>query len=491
LDETFLIDFIRLSDFRIFRKNELICEKGEYEETSCIILSGSVGVWVKNKRGMKEKMSSLGAGEIFGEIATLSGNPRTTTIISNERSEIFYMDKKVLFKLMDYSKKIRALINKRYRERLLKTELKKIKIFDGLSNMFFEELICCVDLVTYQMGETVVSYGEKAIDFFLIIFGFAKVLIPRSGNKKGQVKDMSQSPLLSQPHNQKTGFKIASYLSPGQYFGEIGLIESRKRTATVLALTRLELVKINQAKFHSILNRYSNIKNLLEKVVVHRKRMDLKLAENASYERLMDWVVSSNVIQSDSVLLIDLNKCIMCENCIDTCRKLFGTSRLFLNGLKLKNLLIPASCRHCHDPLCLPDCPTGAILRDYSGEVYFEDFCIGCGTCAKDCPFDVIIIVNRKEKKYSHGLNAVNKIFFKTYMKNKQRGISLEVLDMNEKDKSKPLLKKKRKPSIKIATKCDSCKGFPYMGCVQNCPSGAAQMINPIEYFKELYPFRF
>ncbi len=490
LDIKFLSKFVSSADLRIFKKNELICAEGDYEDTCCAILSGSVSIWVKNKNGEKVQVACLGAGETFGEIAALSGNPRIATIISDEFSEILCIDKKALFALMDYSEEVRAFINKRYRERLLKTQLKKIKIFDGLSNKFFEELISSVDLITYQLGETVVSYGEESSDFFLIIFGFAKVWIPRSNGRKGQTNDMSQPQLPSELQKRAANFKIAAYLSPGQYFGEIGLIEKRKRTATVLALTRLELVKIDQAKFHAILSKYCDVKKLLEKVVANRKRKNIEHAEDPSFERFMDWIVTSNIIESDSVLFVDLKKCIKCETCIDTCGKLFGSSRLFMNGLKFNNLLIPASCRHCHEPHCLVGCPTGAISRDFSGEVYHEDFCIGCGNCARNCPFGNIIIVNRNEKRYLHRLGPIKKLFTKASLKNKKRGISLKVYDRNEGDNQKSLSNKilNRKPSVKIATKCDSCKDYPHMGCVRNCPRGAAKRVNPMEYFEELNP---
>lgn len=490
LDEDFLVEFILSTDLRLYRKNELICAEGEYEEICYIILSGSVGVWVKNKSGQKEQVAFLGSGEIFGEIATLSGNPRIAAIISNELSEILYLDKKALFTLMDYSKEFKTFTQKRYRERLLKTELKKIKIFEGLPNIFFDKIIENVDLLTYQMGETILSYGDEANDFFLIIFGFAKVLIPYPEKNRNQNSELSNSQSLSGQKEQDFNFMITSYLAPGYYFGEIGLIEKRKRIASVSSLTRLELIKIDKFKFHSILSSYCDVEDLLEKVIANRRQNNVQLRKDESYERLLDWAVSSNIIQSNAVLIIDLNKCIKCETCIDTCEKLFGTSRLFLNGLKFDNLLVPTSCRHCHEPLCLVGCPTGAISRDFSGEVYHKSFCIGCGNCARRCPYGNIIIVNRKEKRHKPYISTINKLFFKKSSEGNSRGASIKIIDVEKDDIKNSLSIQKPDAALleNIATKCDNCKDFPYMGCVQNCPRGAAQKVNPREYFKEIMP---
>ncbi|MEC4176761.1 DMSO/selenate family reductase complex B subunit [Adlercreutzia sp. R21] len=52
---------------------------------------------------------------------------------------------------------------------------------------------------------------------------------------------------------------------------------------------------------------------------------------------------------------------------------------------------IPTACNHCERPLCVANCPTGAMTkRDEDGVVYSDpETCIGCGTCVESCPYDV------------------------------------------------------------------------------------------------------
>ena len=47
-------------------------------------------------------------------------------------------------------------------------------------------------------------------------------------------------------------------------------------------------------------------------------------------------------------------------------------------------------CNHCSEPVCVKACPTGAMhKRREDGFVHIvEDLCIGCGSCAKACPYD-------------------------------------------------------------------------------------------------------
>ena len=54
-----------------------------------------------------------------------------------------------------------------------------------------------------------------------------------------------------------------------------------------------------------------------------------------------------------------------------------------------------AGCNHCETPACVANCPTGAMQKaEDDGTVqHDDDLCIGCGTCAKSCPYGVPVIL--------------------------------------------------------------------------------------------------
>ena len=47
-------------------------------------------------------------------------------------------------------------------------------------------------------------------------------------------------------------------------------------------------------------------------------------------------------------------------------------------------------CRSCLDPVCMIGCPVGSIHRGDNGQIVIEDWCIGCGLCAEQCPYGSI-----------------------------------------------------------------------------------------------------
>src|SRR5207247_9246450 len=98
--------------------------------------------------------------------------------------------------------------------------------------------------------------------------------------------------------------------------------------------------------------------------------------------------LSQGLMEAQSLLVLDLEKCTRCDQCVRACADAHdGVTRLVREGLRFDKYLIATSCRQCRDPLCMVGCPVGSIRRRNSLEVIMEDWCIGCGLCARNCPY--------------------------------------------------------------------------------------------------------
>src|SRR5262249_20900461 len=109
-------------------------------------------------------------------------------------------------------------------------------------------------------------------------------------------------------------------------------------------------------------------------------------------------LVDDGVVEGTDVLVIDLDKCVHCNECEEACARRHGQSRMNRQGMVVGNISITTSCRQCQDPVCLL-CSRAGIARLPGGEVYITESCIGCGICSERCPYNNISIVSLDEQE--------------------------------------------------------------------------------------------
>ena len=99
------------------------------------------------------------------------------------------------------------------------TQLKRIPIFEGVPDDELRVITTFATTEEVPEGTAIVKEGDFANHFMAIEEGTARVL--RDGQEVGQ-------------------------LGPGDIFGEMGLLEKEKRSATIEATSRVKLIKIER-----------------------------------------------------------------------------------------------------------------------------------------------------------------------------------------------------------------------------------------------------
>lgn len=119
-------------------------------------------------------------------------------------------------------------------------------------------------------------------------------------------------------------------------------------------------------------------------------------------------------------MIIDIDKCIGCGNCVDACAKENDVPEGFFrtwveryrvkptdrehpevdspnggrNGFPdkpgdgYKSFFVPKLCNHCEHSPCVQVCPVGATFETPDGLVLVDEkYCIGCRYCVQACPY--------------------------------------------------------------------------------------------------------
>lgn len=457
---------------RHFKRGEVICREGEYGSTAFYILDGEARVsiaspmaHVRTKGAVKRflgKLSSrltqrqndvreeetsqnwihidapvdlnyenpvamLKAGDLFGEMTCMSLYPRSATVRAETDCTMLEMLRNVL-DIMQRNKNFRAQLDLSYRQRALESHLRAVPIFAELTDEFIESLRDKVELLRFTPGQAICRQGEAADSFYLVRIGFVKV---------------------SQTH--PGGEMVLAYLSRGEYFGEMGLLKGDVRAATCSALDHVEVVRISADDFAKMSAEFPQVRQKLEATEQERAKMNRDRLSMVSSTPL-DSFLKQGLMEAQSLLLLDLNSCTRCDACVKACADAHdGVTRLVREGLRFDHYLVATSCRQCLDPLCMVGCPVGSIRRRNSLEVIIEDWCIGCGLCADNCPYGNINM---------HPFNVFADVPGAT-------------------GKKVAMVKQK-------ATSCDLCSDFAEPSCVFACPHDAAHRVDPRQFFAGL-----
>jgi len=117
---------------------------------------------------------------------------------------------------------------------------------------------------------------------------------------------------------------------------------------------------------------------------------------------MLEFFAENRFINGTATMMINLDRCTRCDDCVRACAATHDNNPRFLRHGRVKNhIMIANACMHCTDPVCMLDCPTGAIHRSAAGgQVVVNDLtCIGCGACANNCPYEAIRLVEIRDKK--------------------------------------------------------------------------------------------
>ncbi|MFN7936338.1 MAG: cyclic nucleotide-binding domain-containing protein [Bryobacteraceae bacterium] len=215
---------------------------------------------------------------------------------------------------------------------------------------------------------------------------------------------------------------------------------SGRRMATCTAMDFCQLVRIKSAEFARMLAEYPEVEAAIAEVARARRQMNAQLMSRVSTVYLDDFL-ELDLMQGQNLLLIDLEKCTRCDECARACVATHPDRipRLLREGLRFDKYLVPTSCRACLDPLCMTRCPVGSIRRKQTLDIVIEDWCIGCGNCAIDCPYG-----------------------------------NINVVKIGDGQKAEPRPK---------ATVCDLCADYSEPNCVRACPHDAALRVDPKRFF--------
>ncbi len=151
-----------------FGPGDVVFRQGDEGERLFVVKSGVLEVLASPADGADQvPVAYLGTGEVLGELALLTGSPRSATVRSPERAELFTVEKAVFFDLMDvlpaFSRNLCLVLAKRLEATTLKVPRASGKQLQGNLKYFDLATVIQTLIGSHQTGGLVVNQDKHRV----------------------------------------------------------------------------------------------------------------------------------------------------------------------------------------------------------------------------------------------------------------------------------------------------------------------------------------
>jgi nitric-oxide synthase, bacterial len=206
---------------------ETILHEGDYGDRMYIVESGAVQVWAKAFDGSDVVLARLEQGAWFGEQAILpeADGLRNASVRALQPARLLTISRESLHNAVRHDAaflaRLRAIASERdtFRSEKLRESLFAALNVDAGSESYSIE--------TFRAGETIFREGEPGARVYLVLRG--RVRIEKSTD----------------------GDSVLAEILPGQFFGELAILNNSPRQATAVAAENLEVAALDGAWFRA------------------------------------------------------------------------------------------------------------------------------------------------------------------------------------------------------------------------------------------------
>nr|CCA14945.1 conserved unknown protein putative [Albugo laibachii Nc14] len=210
-----------------FQDGEYILRQGEEGDTFYIIIQGEVcctarGTGADDK---EKQLMILQPGSYFGEMALMLNEPRQANCIAISEVKCYAMDRTQFTTLLG---PLHALIDRQMRIRVLRS----VPLLSSLKEDELDLLAHNLNVIVFEDKDVIIVEGDDADTFYMISDGVVSI-------QKGDTEI----------------YKLQS----GEFFGERSLFSNEPRSATCIAVGRVECLTLNRDAFEQMLGQLEHI----------------------------------------------------------------------------------------------------------------------------------------------------------------------------------------------------------------------------------------
>ncbi len=226
-----------------------VIEEGTKGDSFFIVSHGDVRVFRTHpKTGKKITLAHLQDGSFFGEMAFFLDSVRTASCETAEETVLLRINREDLEELMMEYPNIRTVMQDFFKRRALDQLFKTMSLFASLEETEQEVLMDKFEIEKKDAGEFLIQEGEEGTHLYVIFAGEAEV---------------------TTQHEDKGPVKLAT-LGPGDYCGEISMLQGKLNTADVVTSQKCLLFRLPRSVFKELVAMHEPMREELSRVIEER-----------------------------------------------------------------------------------------------------------------------------------------------------------------------------------------------------------------------------
>ncbi len=230
-------------------KGTMLIKEGSKGDSFFIVSQGDVRVFRTHpKSGKKITLAHLKDGEFFGEMAFFLDSVRTASCETAQETVLLRINRNDLDQLIEKYPNIRAVMYDFFKKRALDQVWKTVALFGSLDQEEREVLANKFEMMVADPGTVLIREGEEGSYLWIIFSGEVEV---------------------TTTHEEKGPVKLAT-LGPGEYAGEISLVQGKLNTADVTTSKKSVLFRLPRPVFKELLAIHSTMLEDLSQTIEGR-----------------------------------------------------------------------------------------------------------------------------------------------------------------------------------------------------------------------------
>jgi len=269
LNEEELQLLLRKVQVKTFPKEGFVCREGEPGDSLMVISRGEVSISKQTSGGKEVWIRNLGEGDFLGEFGFFTDQKRHATGKAVTECEILEITRKELDEMIKTHPHVKEVLQNLFRQRVLDLFLALSPLFSSLTHTERGEIFKRFRLLKAPEETLLFKGGDPPDSMYLI--------------KSGEVEIFTQ--------NRQGKRVILATFKSGNFFGEIGPLLNKPRTASAKTIKPSELLELTKEDLEACLLQFPKLQSTLKETSLKRLARTKDILSQGEVEKAKEGMV--------------------------------------------------------------------------------------------------------------------------------------------------------------------------------------------------------